>query len=128
MKTMGKLLLVDDDVDLLKGLGVRLKASGYEVVYAADGVQAVAAARRERPDLILLDIGLPGGDGYVVMERLRTLGSAGPMPIIVISAKDHQTHRERSLKAGASHFFQKPVDNAAVLAAIREILGEAPVV
>jgi DNA-binding response OmpR family regulator len=127
MNTHGKLLVVDDDRDLLQGLGIRLKASGYEVVFAADGVQAIAAARKEKPDLILLDIGLPGGDGYVVMERLRMMSSSGPIPVIVLSAKDPQVHRERSLKAGASHFFQKPLDNAALLAAIRSILGEASV-
>lgn len=119
-----KLLVVDDDRDLVQGLGLRLEANGYAVTIAADGVQAIAAARRERPDLILLDIGLPGGDGYVVFERLKAMGTVGLIPIIVLSARDPQVHAEKALQAGARFFFQKPVDNEALLAAIRSVLGQ----
>ena len=58
-----KVLVVEDDLDFLRGLVIRLKASGYEVLCATDGVLAIGVARRDKPDLILLDIGLPGGDG-----------------------------------------------------------------
>jgi len=63
-----KILIVDDDKDVLRGMNVRLKANGYDVVFAADGISAISAVRKEDPDVIILDIGLPGGDGFVVME------------------------------------------------------------
>ena len=119
-----KILIVDDDVDLLRGLTIRLKANNYEVVSATDAIFAVSVALEEKPDLIILDLGLPGGDGYVIMDRLgkitRTIGT----PIIVLSAKDASLNKERALKAGAQAFFQKPADNDELLAAIRKALGQ----
>ena len=118
-----RVLVVEDDLDFLRGLVIRLKASGYEVLSATDGVQAIGAARRDKPDLILLDIGLPGGDGYVVMDRLRLINRA-TTPILVLSAKDPATHREKALAAGAMVFFHKPVENHVLLATMRRLLGE----
>ena len=120
-----KLLVIDDDTDVLKGLTVRLKANGYAVAQAVDGMQAILAARRERPDLILLDIGLPGGDGYSVMERLRSMRPLARIPIVVLTALDPATHQERALQAGAAAFLQKPVENEALLGAIRSALGDS---
>lgn len=122
---MGKsVLVVDDDQDLIRGLGVRLKANGYGVAFATDAVQAIAAARREKPDLILLDLGLPGGDGYLVMDRLKSMSGTSMTPVIVLSARDPLTNRDRSVKAGALAFLQKPVDNGALMATIRRALGD----
>jgi two-component system KDP operon response regulator KdpE len=118
-----RVLVVEDDLDFLRALVIRLKASGYEVLSATDGVQAIGVARRDKPDLILLDIGLPGGDGYVVMDRLRLLNGVRT-PILVLSAKDPATHREKALAAGASVFFHKPVENHVLLATMRRLLGE----
>jgi DNA-binding response OmpR family regulator len=115
-----KLLIVDDDEDLLRGLSVRLKACGYQVVHAADGIQAISVAMKEAPDLILLDIGLPGGNGYVVMERLKSINATSGVPIIVLSARDPATDRQRALDAGAAAYYQKPVDNALLLWALRQ--------
>ncbi len=119
-----KLLIIDDDADLLRALSVRLRASGYQVSQAGDGTQAISAARRDVPDLILLDIGLPGGDGYVVLERLRGLNTLSSIPVIVLSAKDPAVHRPRVLKAGAISFHEKTEDSAVLLADIRRLLGE----
>lgn len=115
-----KLLIVDDDEDLLRGLSIRLRANGYEIVRAADGIQAVSVAKKETPDLILLDIGLPGGDGYVVMERLKAMNATSQVPIIVVSARDPATDRQKALDAGAVAYFQKPVDNSLLLWAIQQ--------
>jgi len=117
-----KLLVVDDDTQFLTGLCLRLKANGFEVIAAKDGVQAIAAARRERPDLILLDLGLPGGDGYLVLERLKALPALTTTPVLVLSAKNWQVHEEKAIKAGADGFFEKPVNNEALVGAIRGLL------
>jgi DNA-binding response OmpR family regulator len=124
LTSKAKLLVVDDDSQFLSGLCLRLKASGFDVRPAHDGMQAVAISRRERPDLIILDIGLPGGDGYVVLERLKSMHTLMLTPIIVLSGKDRHMHEERSLKAGANAYFEKPVDNDALLAAIRSLLAQ----
>ena len=121
----GKILIVDDDVDQQRGLLLRLRASGYSVVVAGDAVQAISVARKELPDLILLDIGLPGGDGHLVLDRLSALVATSEIPVIVLSGKDPSGHRERVLDAGAVAFFQKPVDNAVLLEAIAEARGTA---
>jgi DNA-binding response OmpR family regulator len=117
-----KILIVDDDADVRRGLSIRLRANDYDTVYAADGIQAVSTAKKEKPDVILLDLGLPGGDGFVVMERLRHLHEMEDIPIIVVSGRDPAVNRERALQAGAQAFFQKPVDNDDLLAAIRAAL------
>lgn len=119
-----KILVIDDDQDLLKALGTRLRAEGFAFVAAGDGVMAVAAARREHPDLIILDLGLPGGDGYQVLGRLKSLTPTSTTPVIVLSAKDPHVHEERSRAAGADSFIQKPADNAVLMSVIRRLLGE----
>jgi DNA-binding response OmpR family regulator len=119
-----KVLIVDDDKDVLRGLSVRLKASGYNVVFAADGISAISAARKEDPEVIILDIGLPAGDGFSVMERLASLLPVAHIPIIILTARDISGNKERALNAGAQAFLQKPVDNDVLLETIRKVLGE----
>jgi DNA-binding response OmpR family regulator len=121
-----KILIVDDDQPLLVGLTARLKANGYGVVWATDAVSAIAVAVNEAPDLVILDLGLPAGDGFVVLERLRNLANRTPVPVIVLSAKSPIDNKARSLDGGAVAFFQKPPDNQEFLAAIRQALGETP--
>lgn len=118
------ILIVDDDKDQLQGLGIRLRASGYNVAVASDCIQTISTVRRIQPDLILLDIGLPGGDGYLVMKRLRALNLLATVPVIVVSAEDEAVHKQQALDAGAMAFFQKPADNAELGAAVRTALGE----
>jgi len=120
-----KILIIDDDVALRNGLAARLRANGFAPTFAADGVSAIQVARREVPDLILLDIGLPAGDGFVVMNRLRQLMDLCEIPVVVISARPAETHRDRALEAGARAFLQKPLDNAQLIAVIHEALGAA---
>ena len=119
-----KILIIEDDPDVREGMHVRLRANGYETVFAADALGAIAEARKHSPDLILLDLGLPAGDGFVVMERLARLPALALIPIIVVSARDVRANQERALKAGAKAFLQKPVDNAELLAVIKQALGE----
>jgi two-component system KDP operon response regulator KdpE len=121
-----KILVVDDDPDLLRALRLRLRANNYDVATASDGYAAIASAQKEKPSLIILDLGLPVGDGFVVLDRLQNSDALSGIPVIVLSARDPQMNEERALKAGAAAFFQKPADNDELLNVIRVSLGPAP--
>ncbi|MFY9789812.1 MAG: response regulator [Candidatus Sulfotelmatobacter sp.] len=114
-----KILVVDDDPDLVRAMRLRLRANNYDVTTASDGYGAIASAQKERPALIILDLGLPVGDGFVVLDRLQNSDTLSGVPVIVLSARDPQANEERALKAGASAFFQKPADNDELMNAIR---------
>jgi DNA-binding response OmpR family regulator len=120
-----KILVVDDDPDLLRAMRLRLRANDYEVATATDGYSAIVSARKERPSLIILDLGLPAGDGFVVLDRLQNADALAGIPVIVLSARDPQSNEERALKAGAAAFFQKPADNDELMNVIRVSLGAA---
>ncbi len=119
-----KILIVDDDPDVRQGMHVRLKANHYDTFFAGDALSGITEARKHEPDLIILDLGLPAGDGFVVMERLKANPYLAVIPVIVVSARDVLANKERALKAGAKAFLQKPVDNAELLKVIRQALGE----
>ena len=112
-----KILIVDDDQDLLVGLGIRLRAAGYRIAVAPDAGAASRAVADLQPDLILLDLGLPGGDGLSVLRCLKASSLTDSIPVIVITARD-TAEESKVMEAGAFAFFQKPVDNAELLAAI----------
>lgn len=119
-----KILIVDDDADVRKGMHVRLTANHYDTFFASDAIGAVAEARKHQPDLIILDLGLPAGDGLVVIQRLKAIPALDQIPIIVVSARDVRANEPLVLKAGAKAFLQKPMDNSEFLAVIRHALGE----
>jgi len=114
-----KILIVDDDTDIRRGLNVHLQANGYEVLFAADAMSALSVAMKEHPDLIILDIGLPAGDGFIVMERLQKHPALACVPVIVLSARDAANNKQRTLDAGAFEFSQKPADTGKLLKSIR---------
>jgi len=117
-----KILIVDDDPDLRQALKLRLRANHYETVHAVDGYSAIAQAYKERPNLIILDLGLPAGDGFVVLDRLQADDKLSDIPVLVLTARDPQSTEQRALDAGALAFFQKPADNAELLDVIRATL------
>lgn len=119
-----KILVVDDDPDLVRALRLRLRANDYQIATASDGYTAIASAQKEKPDLIILDLGLPAGDGFVVLERLQNSDTLAGVPVIVLSARDPQSNEEKALKAGASAYFQKPADNDELLNSIRVSLPQ----
>jgi CheY-like chemotaxis protein len=118
-----KILVVEDETVQLTLVAKRLKAAGYDVVGARDGISAISTARKEQPDLVLLDLGIPGGDGFVVMQRLQTLLSTTTIPIVVASSHDPAQNEEASKRAGAIAFLQKPVDFEKLLKVIAESIG-----
>ena len=118
------ILIVDDDPDMLHALQLRLKASGYDVHCAEDGIGAISEARKHTPDLIVLDLGLPAGDGFVVLDTLKTNLDLSSIPVIVLSGRDRRANEERVLNAGARAFLQKPVQSNEFLAVIRQALNQ----
>jgi DNA-binding response OmpR family regulator len=117
-----KILIVEDSEDVSRGLRILFRAHEYVTVLATDAVSAISQAVKESPDLILLDLGIPAGDGYLVMDRLSNIEVLASVPVVVLTARDEKSNRERSLEAGAKAFFQKPVDHTALLSTIKQIL------
>ncbi len=117
-----KILIVDDDPDLRRALKLRLRANHYDTLQAGDGYAAIAVAQKEHPSLIILDLGLPAGDGYVVLERLQSSDKLSEIPVIVLTARDSQSSEKKCLVAGAAAFFQKPADNNELMEVIRATL------
>jgi len=120
-----KILIVDDDPDLRQALRLRLRANQYDTVNATDGYSAISLAYKEHPNLIILDLGLPAGDGFVVLDRLQKDDKLSSIPVIVLTARDAQSSERLALQSGASAFFQKPADNAELLDVIRATLSHA---
>ena len=129
-----KILVVDDNQVILRTISMKLTSEGYDVITAEDGSEAVSSVRREKPDLILLDISFPpdvahgGGlawDGFLIMEWLRRLEEGKNVPIIVITGGDPVKYKDRALAAGAVSFFHKPIDNDELLAIVAQTLGKS---
>src|SRR5208283_3913106 len=101
-----KILVVDDDPDLVRALRLRLRANNYDVTTASDGYSAIASAQKEHPALIILDLGLPVGDGFVVLDRLQNSDALSGVPVIVLSARDPQSNGSAPLKPGRQLSFR----------------------
>ena len=127
---MKKILVVDDNEIVVKTLSLKLQGAGYHVITALDGAEAVAAARKESPDLILLDISFPpdvGGvpwDGFRIMEWFQRLDMAKKIPIIIITGTEDPKARERATSSGAIAYFQKPLEHDYLIKVIRATLGD----
>src|SRR6202050_5554210 len=122
MKTV---LLIDDDNVFLLAIGVRLKAMGYTVYAAKDAVSAVSAVRKNNPDVIVLDVSLPAGDGFLVAERLQNLIISAATPIIFVTASEKPGLRERAMKLGAVAFLAKPFGATTLADAVESALSPA---
>jgi len=128
-----KILIVDDSRIILKTVSDKLRPYGYRALTAVDGGEAISTVRRERPDLILLDINFPpdvahgGGvswDGFLIMDWLRRMDEAKDIPVIMLTGGDPAKYKDRSLAAGAVGFFHKPLDHDELLNVVRQTLGE----
>ncbi len=117
-----KIMVVDDDADLRQALSLRLRANNFDTVNVCDGYSAIALAQKEQPHLIILDLGLPAGDGFAVLKTLQEYPALADIPVIVLTARDPENNEKRTLESGAAAFFQKPADNEELLAVIRASL------
>jgi DNA-binding response OmpR family regulator len=120
----GKVLIVEDDADIARLIGLKLKQQGLKPVFAADAVTAVTIARKEDPDLLVIDIGLPGGGGLLIMERMRAIPNLAMKPVLVISAREPIEGERQAREVGATAFFPKPLDLDALVEEVRVQLGE----
>ncbi len=118
------ILVVDDDPEIRQALRLRLSANGYDVHCAEDGAGAIYEARKHAPDLIVLDLGLPAGDGFVVLDILKANHNLSSIPVIVLSGRDRRANEERVLNAGGRAFLQKPVQTNEFLTVVRQTLDE----
>jgi DNA-binding response OmpR family regulator len=119
-----KILIVEDDADVSLGYQILFRAHHYDTVLAADSSAAISEAHTHQPDLIILDLGLPAGDGFVVLERLRANTYLSVIPVIVVSGRDLRTNKDRALEAGAKAFVQKPWNDTELLALIGEFIAQ----
>jgi DNA-binding response OmpR family regulator len=122
-----RILVADDDPGMRLALAIRLRANNYEVTCAGDGMSVVEEARKHTPDLILLDLGMPGGDGFSVMNMLQEEEPEASIPVIVLSGRNRATHISQVREAGAALFLQKPADTEQLLGAIASALRNAHV-
>ena len=122
-----KILVVDDDTDILKGLAIRLKSNGFVVLQAMTAVSAIVLARAEEPDVIVLDLGLPDLDGFTFMKQLKEFPATAHIPVIVLTGRDAQGNQERAYGLGAFDFFQKPINEGWLFLSIeRALAARAP--
>lgn len=121
-----KILIVDDDLDTLKLVGMMLERKGYEILAASDGKKALRLLRDTLPDLILLDIMMPEMDGYEVARRLRANPETDPIPIIMFTAKSQLDDRIEGLEAGADAYITKPTQPRELFAQVKAILKRSP--
>ena len=121
-ETKKKILVVDDELDMLMVIKLRLEASGYEVITATDGLDGLNAARRVKPDLIVLDIMLPKMNGYKVARFLKFDEEYKNIPIVMLTALSGEEDRSTGIETGADAYLTKPFETQQLLDAVREFL------
>jgi CheY-like chemotaxis protein len=121
---MAKILYVEDNDDNVYMLESRLRRKGYEITIAPDGERGVAAARSDPPDLILMDLSLPGVDGWEATRRLKAAPETKGIPVIALSAHAMEGDREKAVAAGCDDYEQKPVDFGRLIEKISALLAK----
>lgn len=119
------ILIAEDDADLRQGLIDLLEAEGYRVTATGDGAAALAAYRADRPDLLLLDVMMPGLDGFAVAQRVRLLPALQRVPIIFVTARDHPTDMIKGIQVGARNYLTKPLSLDDLHAKVKKAVAHA---
>jgi len=120
-----RILIVDDEEQLVEMVKLRLEANGYEVIAAYDGQEALDKARNERPDLIILDLMLPKIDGYKVCRMLKFDEKYKSIPIILFTARAQESDEKMGFEVGADAYITKPFEPQVLLAKIKELIKGA---
>ncbi len=119
------ILIADDEPSVVQILGMRLRANGYQVIAANDGDQTIKLANQEKPDLIILDIKMPGKDGSQVLQELKTSADTMSIPVVFFSALPPEQAREKATQLGADGFVSKSADPGDMVTKIKEILNKS---
>jgi len=117
-----RVLVVDDDQDLLKMMKMRLEVEGYDFMSASDGLEMLNLLKKKRPDVILLDVMLPGMDGYTALREVRGEDQFRDIPVIILSAKEKKKVGDLFKLEGVSFFVEKPFETQDLLQKIRSVL------
>jgi DNA-binding response OmpR family regulator len=117
---MARILLIDDEASLLEVLSLAFADAGHAVLTAPDGVRALAAAERERPDAIVSDVNMPGLDGFSICRKLRAAGN--PVPIVLLTSRDNEIDEALGLELGADDYIAKPFSTRILLARVAALL------
>ncbi len=119
-----KVLVADDDPDIVLALRIRLESAGYCVVTAMDGRQALERIRTERPDIAILDINMPEGNAFAILDTLRAEGLRG-LPVIFLTADAQEKSQVKAFHRGIRHYLTKPYDPKTLLVLVEHALNEA---
>jgi two-component system, OmpR family, alkaline phosphatase synthesis response regulator PhoP len=123
MEPKRRVLIVDDEPNIVLSLEFLLRQQGYEVSVARDGEEALAAAEAQRLDLVVLDVMLPGLDGFEVCRRLRERPELAAMKILLLTARGREVERVRGLEEGADAYVRKPFSTRQLMKTVAELLG-----
>ena len=119
-----KILIADDEHHTVRILASRLRASSYEIIEAYDGSEALNRAREENPDLIIMDIRMPGRNGINVFEHLKTSSDTASIPVIIITGYPSSKIKEECIRMGARDFIAKPFSPFVLLGKVKRVLEE----
>ncbi|GFE49855.1 response regulator [Roseobacter cerasinus] len=120
---MGKqVLLVEDEMNIVEAIRFLLSREGWDVDTHSDGASAIDVIRDRKPDLVVLDVMLPGKSGFDILEELRGDDATADLPVLMLTARGQSRDREMAEKAGVSRFMTKPFSNTEVLTAVRDLL------
>ncbi|MFA4837257.1 MAG: response regulator [Dehalococcoidia bacterium] len=119
-----KILITEDDPSFIRAISHILTKEGYEVLNATNGLVGLMMAQKEKPDLLVLDVMLPGLDGFEVCNRLRADPKTARLPILMLSAKGQDADKSTGMKVGADMYLTKPVDRAVLLSTIESMLAK----
>jgi DNA-binding response OmpR family regulator len=122
---MGKrVLLIEDEPNIIEAISFILSRDGWTVHTHADGVTAAERVRSLPPDLVILDVMLPGRGGFDILRDLRSDAATASLPVMMLTARGQSRDRELAMSLGATHYMTKPFSNAEVLASVRTLAGE----
>ena len=120
-----RVLLIEDEPNLIEAIRFLLTRDGWNVETHSDGSDAVEVVRRARPDLVILDMMLPGKSGMDILRELRELDELAKMPVLMLTARGQSRDRAMAEQAGVSRFMTKPFSNVEVLTAVRDLVAQA---
>jgi DNA-binding response OmpR family regulator len=119
-----RILIIEDDISTSQFLSYTMEREGYQAIIALDGIDGLKKALAEKPDLIILDVMLPGLDGFELCHRLRAYPATADIPVLMLSAKAQDADKSAAFKVGANYYIVKPADPAKIVDVVKNMLKE----